>query len=157
MGSARPVVKAPGASNCLIRSGEPITQKDWVSVSVLLSSTQPRSLRKRVDRTPTAKAPPGLGSTVAPVLHHLPLAEGLSARCAGPTGSRQFPRDEPGRRRGSEAPPTDASLATWIPYFTGTASTFHISAAYSAMVRSLENLPEQPTLIMAFRTQASAF
>src|SRR5262249_25579859 len=38
---------------------------------------------------------------------------------------------------------------------TGHGSACQISAAYSAMVRSLENLPEQATLRIAFRAQAS--
>jgi len=38
---------------------------------------------------------------------------------------------------------------------TGHGSTRQMSAAYSAMVRSLENLPEHATLMIAFRVQAS--
>src|SRR5262249_5492452 len=38
---------------------------------------------------------------------------------------------------------------------TGHGSTFQMSAAYSWMVRSLENLPEQATLMIALRAHAS--
>jgi len=41
------------------------------------------------------------------------------------------------------------------PYGTGLGSAFQMCAAYSMMVRSLENLPERPTLMIAFRAQAS--
>ena len=40
--------------------------------------------------------------------------------------------------------------------YTGTASSFQISLAYSAMVRSLENLPMRAVLRMAMRAQAEA-
>ena len=43
----------------------------------------------------------------------------------------------------------------FAPYGTGHGSTFQMSAAYSAIVRSLENLPEQATLRSARRDQAS--
>src|SRR5258707_15627634 len=38
---------------------------------------------------------------------------------------------------------------------TGHGSTFQMEAAYSAIVRSLENLPEPATFKMALRAQAS--
>jgi len=38
---------------------------------------------------------------------------------------------------------------------TGQGSAFQISAAYWSMVRSLEKLPDEPTLIIALRAQAS--
>src|SRR5262249_25141551 len=41
------------------------------------------------------------------------------------------------------------------PYFTTQGFAFQMSAAYSAMVRSLENLPDPATLRMAFRAQPS--
>jgi hypothetical protein len=40
-------------------------------------------------------------------------------------------------------------------YSTGQGFACQMSAAYSAMVRSLENLPEWPTLRIALRAQAS--
>ena len=40
-------------------------------------------------------------------------------------------------------------------YSTGQGTTFQISAAYSAIVRSLENFPDPATLAMALRVQAS--
>ena len=40
-------------------------------------------------------------------------------------------------------------------YGTGHGFTFQMSAAYSAMVRSLENLPEPATFRIALRAQAS--
>lgn len=41
------------------------------------------------------------------------------------------------------------------PYGTGQGATLHISEAYSAIVRSLENFPEFATLRIAFRVHAS--
>ena len=41
------------------------------------------------------------------------------------------------------------------PYFTMQGFAFQMSAAYSAMVRSLENFPDPATLRMAFRAQPS--
>src|SRR5215471_4310926 len=40
-------------------------------------------------------------------------------------------------------------------YATGQGFTRQMSAAYSAMVRSLENFPEWPTFSMAFRAHSS--
>src|SRR5207245_2050196 len=55
-----------------------------------------------------------------------------------------------------------SSLYHWDPasrdlsnHVTGHGSAFQISAAYSAIVRSLENLPERATLIIAFLAQVS--
>jgi hypothetical protein len=42
-------------------------------------------------------------------------------------------------------------------YATGHGLTFQISAAYSAMVRSLENFPEPATFRIALRVHSSAF
>ena len=51
--------------------------------------------------------------------------------------------------------PTRALFQRNTPYPTGHGFAFQISAAYCAMVRSLENLPEPATLRMALRAQAS--
>ena len=46
-------------------------------------------------------------------------------------------------------------MAECARHFTGTALAFQMFVAYSAIVRSLENLPEHPTLIIALRVHAS--
>src|SRR4029077_718221 len=60
----------------------------------------------------------------------------------------------PSRSRFSSARKTVASFAG-TRYCNGHGLAFQISAAYSAMVRSLENLPEPATFKMALRDQPS--
>jgi hypothetical protein len=56
--------------------------------------------------------------------------------------------------QGSREDRDPASSVTVAAYGTGQGSTRQLSEAYSAMVRSLENLPEWPTFRIAFRAQA---
>src|ERR1700757_1091156 len=69
------------------------------------------------------------------------------------------PQHLPGRRLPCDL--RDLQFARWITrqrpgfYGTGHGFTFQISAAYSAIVRSVENFPELATFKMAFRAQAS--
>ena len=59
------------------------------------------------------------------------------------------------------ATPAPRVLAPWPPrirrrrYCTGDGFKFQISFAYSVIVRSLENFPQQATLMRAFLAQAS--
>src|SRR5205823_1664990 len=50
----------------------------------------------------------------------------------------------------------DSYVACHLGHSTGQGVAFQMPAAYSAIVRSLENFPEQATLMIALRPQASA-